>query len=153
MNIGKVIHGTRYFHKSVLGIPQQLSFSEANLFQDAIDFLHRNNTNPNFNIVAINTRRKHVTLALSPDWEANPEPTISTITTVNLSTGKSLTIEHRNNPPVIHSKFTMVSPEAYNGFDVDEAIRRSNEVIALHPNPQRMHRNNYWTAFKIEKKI
>lgn len=152
MKIGKVIHGTRYFHKSVLNIPGQLSLSEANLFQYAVDFLHRNNTNPNFNIVAINTKLKHVTLALSPDWETNPEPTIHTITTVNLLTNKSLTIEHKNNPPVIHSKFTMVQP-SYDGFDVDEAIRRSNEVIALHPNPQRMHRNNYWTAFKIEKNI
>lgn len=152
--IGKVIHGTRYFHKSVLSIPNQLSFSEANLIQDALDFLNRNQAaTPPFNIVAINQTKKHITLALSPDWDNNPEPTISTLTTVNLATGKSLTIEHKKNPPVIHSKFTMVHQPTYDGFDVDEAIKRSNEVAALHPNPQRMNRNSYWTAFKLEKKI
>ena len=115
--VGKLIGGNLYIHKSYVNVlPQEK-------FLTALNYLEKNVFNFNYTIVKYNKENESFSFINSPDFDKNDEPIAGDSILVSKEANFKFT-KQKKDPQIYHHKWLFVKDD-YSGFDVKKNIKRT----------------------------
>lgn len=118
-DVGKSIGGNLYIHKQYSNILEQKSF------QQATNTLKNFDPNFQYNIVKHNTKNNSYSFISCTNFDTQEEPTVGKCINVNNKQEVKI-IQEKQDPQIYHHKWLFVKDD-YQGFDVEQSIKRSLE--------------------------
>jgi len=96
-----------------------------------------------YHVVKYNYRTGAVSFVQCGDFDSSPEPTVGEIVAIDAA-GKIRRRSQARDPEVYHHKWLFVA-EDYEGFDVQESMRRSAQWVQLDGiDRKKIGRKSYW---------
>lgn len=146
-NVGKVICGTKYIHKSAF---TSLDDNEKQFINSKIDSVEDFCALGTFlyDIIKFNIKENKLSLIQSPDWDSATEPTVGD--SVSIKNNGTLYFKKSNNKQIYHHKWLFVCDD-YAGFDVKKSKWWSN-YWEYHPYILKLKNEDKYFKSKIGNK-
>ena len=129
--VGKDMYKFVYIHRDYINLA----------FPELTEFLaHFNHIK--YNIVKLRKNRSEIFLVDCVDFDYADEPTVGTVTRINMKTGEIISTQ-KIDYLVYHHKWLWVADD-YEGFDVQEAKERSERILKARLDSHPIGHIKYW---------
>ena len=139
----KIVRGVKYLHKSNI---KELNIEDMELPVRCEDLLKEKNLDAfnSYVVIKIDGKNSSVSFIESDDFDTAHEPTVGDAHKITLDGGYKVT-KKKKNPQIYHHKWSFVSND-YNGFDIEQSKRRSQEweTKLASVNKSKIGYKSYW---------
>ena len=141
--VGKEIAGKVYLHKRY-----EFVLYDEQSFTKAFHTLLEHNPEFEYSIVKLDSKTGNVSFIQCPEFDKEHEPAVGDTVTVRPD-GKLTLRKALKDPYVYHHKWLFVG-EGYDGFDLEESMKRSEIIEKLEVNKSKIGKKSAWD--KVIKK-